>query len=221
MNDYSTSTKNSNKNKEKSYNRDFIYTIPSKIFHDESLTFNDVKVYMMIRSFMDTTGDAYPSNNWISRELNMHRVTVIRCINHLIERGYIVKEEINGVRHLRTNSAPLPVKVIEEDDGDKNSNNNDGSYPQVVAPVLPPSSTAATPPSSASATQLDQNTITSKIIKKDFSTKVVDNFFKAPTEQEQKANLEDRKRKGIHELRKLKGAFSDYFNIPTGLLGDR
>ena len=219
MNDYSTSASNSNQNKEKSYNRDFIYTIPSKILQDDTLTFNDVKIYMMIRSFMDTTGDAYPSNNWIANEFNMDRSTVIRSINHLVEKGYVIKEEINGVRHLRINIHPLPQKVIEaEEVADKHDLNGNESYPHPVAPVPPPRRTAATPPRRTAATQLDQNIITSKIIKKDFSIKSVDNFFRAPTEKQQKEQFEECKRIAIREIRKIKDSFSDYFNEPTGLL---
>lgn len=203
MNNYSTSASNSNKNKEKSYTRDFIYTIPSKVFHDDSLTLNDMKVYMMVRSFMDTTGNAYPSNNWISDELKMHRVTVIRCINRLIEKGYIVREEIKGTRHLRINISPLPEKSIGSDENYQKGNNCE-TYPQVVAPALPPSSASATPPSSASATQLDQTTITSKIIKSDFSIKSVDNFFRAPTDKQQKEEFESSKKIGMREIKKIR-----------------
>ncbi len=201
MSNYNTSKTNANQNKEKSYNRDFIYTVPSKIFHDKDLTFNEVKVYMMIRSFMDTTGDAYPSNNWIAEEFDMHRVTVIRCINRLVEKNYIVKEDINGVRHLRINTIPLPQKIIASDDFEKN---DDKSYPHLVAPTLPPSSAHATPPSSAHATQLDQTSITSKIIKRDFSKKSVDKIFKAPPERQQKEEFESCKEIGMQHIAKAK-----------------
>jgi biotin operon repressor len=214
VNDYSTSNKkNTSKNKEKSYNRDFIYTIPSKILHDESLTFNDVKVYMMVRSFMDTTGDAYPSNNWIANEFNMDRRTVIRSINHLIEKGYVIKEEINGVRHLRINITPLPQKVIELDEPEDNDDQNGNkSYPHPVSPVSPPRVTAVTPPSVTAVTQLDQTLITSKIIKNDFSIKSVDNFFKAPTEQQQKEELEEGRRIWMNGMKKLR----EILGVPEG-----
>jgi len=50
-------------------NRDFVYNIPEKVLFDNSLTINDLKVYAIVRSFMDTTGTAFPSNNWIANKL--------------------------------------------------------------------------------------------------------------------------------------------------------
>ena len=145
----------------------------------------------MIRSFMDTSGGAYPSNNWVSDSLNMHRVTVIRCINRLIKKGYIIKNYVNGTRHLSIKITSLPQKIIapipsssdhtitppSDHTITKKANHLKGNH--LVAPALPPSSASATPPSSASATQLDQTLITSKSINTyvDFSEKGgVDNF---------------------------------------------
>lgn len=210
MNKYSTSQDNSNKNQQKSYNRDFIYTIPSKVLHDDSLTLNDIKIYMMVRSFMDTTGDAYPSNNWIANEMKMDKRTVIRSISHLVEKGYLIREEIHGVRHLRINCAPLPEKVIEPDENDKNDNK---SYPHPVTFVSPPRDSRVTPPRDSRVTQLDQTTITSKIIKSDFSKKSVDNFFIAGSETERNKEWESCKRIALREIEKLK-ANIDFLNVP-------
>lgn len=146
-----------NVKEEKPYHREFIYNLPETIFFDTDLTINDLRVYGVIRSFMDTRGDAYPSNNWIARRLQIHRTTAITCINRLIGKDYIVKEDIKGHRHLRIKINPIPQKVLAPD--------SDLVTPTLVVPTLPPSSAATTPPSSAHATQLDQTTITSKNIK--------------------------------------------------------
>ena len=144
-------------NPEKPYHREFVYNLPETIFFDTDLTINDLRVYGVIRSFMDTRGDAYPSNNWIARRLNIHRTTAITCINRLIKKDYILKEDIKGHRHLRIKTHPIPQEIIAPIDSDL-------AITPLVAPALPPSSGRTTPPSSASATQLDQTLIRSKNI---------------------------------------------------------
>lgn len=116
---------NNNTNPEKSYNRQFVYNIPENILFDEDLSFTDIKLYAVIRSFMDTTGDAYPSNNWIAKKLSIDRTTAIRSINRLCKKFYLIREDINGHRHLK-----ISVSSIRE---------------EVVASTPPPSGTDATP----------------------------------------------------------------------------
>src|SRR3990167_9878995 len=122
--------------------RDFIYTVPSKIMHDNDLSLNDMKVYMIVRSFMDTTGSCYASNNWIASDLGIHRTTVIDCIKKLIKKNYLVRSEVNGQRYLAVNYTP----ILEE----------------VVVSTLPPSSLETTPPSSLETTQYNTNIINTK-----------------------------------------------------------
>lgn len=126
-------------------NRDFIYTIPSKIMHDNDLSLNDIKIYMIVRSFMDTAGSCYASNNWIASNLRIHRTTVIECIKNLIQKTYLVRTEVNGQRYLSVNYTPCPMEV--------------------VVSTLPPSSLQTTPPSSVETTQYNSNIINTKNIK--------------------------------------------------------
>ena len=94
----------SNVNNEISHPTEFDYftpTIPNRIAFDLSLTIHDLRVYMIVNSFAHTTGDAYASNNWIAKKLGITTRSVIRSINTLCEKKYIVREEINGHRHLR------------------------------------------------------------------------------------------------------------------------
>lgn len=94
----------SNVNKETSHPTEFDYftpTIPNRIAFDLSLTVHDLRVYMVVNSFAHTTGDAYASNAWIAKKLGITSRSVIRSINTLCKKQYIVREEINGHRHLR------------------------------------------------------------------------------------------------------------------------
>lgn len=95
---------------------------------------------------MDTTGNAYPSNGWIAKKLNIARRNVIVNINKLISKGYIEKLDHNGTRFLRIRlSKGIPEDVmIASSGGDDN----------------------ITDDSDASVTQLDQTIITSKVINK-------------------------------------------------------
>lgn len=126
--------------------RDFIYTVPERIFLDNSLSLNELKIYMIIRSFMDTTGKAYPSNKWVADKLGINSRNTIHNINKLLEKGYIERIEHNGRRFLRIK---LSIGVEE-----------------VVSPASPPHVASDTPPHVASDTLLYQtNIITKKDLK--------------------------------------------------------
>ena len=97
------------------FNRDFIYTVPHTVLMDPNMSLLDLKVYMIIRSFMDTTGDAYPTNGWIATRLRVHPVSVSRSISYLVRKGYILRfEDDDGYRHL-TVGRPVPQSVAFED----------------------------------------------------------------------------------------------------------
>jgi DNA-binding MarR family transcriptional regulator len=92
------------------HSRDFIYTCPAKVLDDNSLSLNDLKIYMKIRSFMDTTGEAYPSNSWFAKSLNIDSRSVRRCITKLVSKGYIERFTRDEKRYLRVKQTP----IIEE-----------------------------------------------------------------------------------------------------------
>lgn len=92
-----------------SYNRDFIYIIPQTIFLDLTLHLVDIRVYGLVRSFMDTTKDAYFSNSWAAKKLNVDPLTISRSISKLIKKGYLHRIEVDNQRHL------LVGKPIKED----------------------------------------------------------------------------------------------------------
>ncbi len=99
------------------HKRDFIYTCPAKVLHDPSITTNELKIYMMIRSFMDTTGVAYPSNKWLAEHLGINPRNTVHNINKLVSKGYLERIEENGKRFL---SIPRQ-KILEEDMSQKTS----------------------------------------------------------------------------------------------------
>lgn len=122
--------------------RDFIYTIPESILFDDRITDLDRKIYMIIRSFMDTTGSCYASNNWVASKLKIDRRSVIRCIDRLENAGYIIRSIENEQRYLKIKY----TKCIEE----------------VVTLQSPPSDSTVTPPSDSTVTQLVSNIIITK-----------------------------------------------------------
>lgn len=151
-------------------NRDFIYTVPEKIFNDTTLSINDLKIYMIIRSFMDTTGHAYPSNNWIAKRLGIDRRSVITCINNLLLKNYIVRKQVNERRYLSINTISMPEEVVISRSLGGDLEITGGGDLEI--------------------TQLDQNTITSKIINS-LSQEEFDleqNLY-TESEQQQKARL--------------------------------
>jgi len=126
------------------FNRDFIYSIPSKILFNYDLTFLEIKVYMIIRSFMDTTGDCYPSNNWIAEICKVEKRSIIRAINSLVDKSLIERITIKNQRYLVIKRTPLPDEGV--------------TFPS------PPSDTGVTPPRDTDVTQLDQNNINTNIL---------------------------------------------------------
>lgn len=200
MSNYNTSKTNSNQKEENFYKRNFVYNIPLQIFDDTTLTINDFKIIMIVRSFIDTTGQAFMSNNWISDRLNIERRTVITCLNRLVEKGYLVREEINGKRYLKVK---IPA-ILEEIEDEKLSTDNTNKVNKLVITRSPPSDLAITPPSDLAITLLDQTSTTSNILKRDFSKKSGDNFFRAPSERQQKEEFESCKKIGMEAMSKAR-----------------
>lgn len=179
-------------------NRDFIYTVPESILFDSDLTLNDLKLYMIVRSFMDTTGSAYPSNNWIASKLGVDRSTAIRCLNRLIKKNYLVKIEKNNHRYLTTFQSICSQEV--------------------VAPTPPPSGTSATPPSGMNATQLVSNISSSKIIGKDTSGSSSSTAFAVDYEYQETLYQAPDKPSSIKALTTQDLLQNNPHNIPENLL---
>jgi DNA-binding Lrp family transcriptional regulator len=127
-----------------SFNREFIYTSPDSVLFHPEMRFLEFKIYSIIRSFMDTTGSAYPSNNWLANKCGVDRSSVIRALNRLVKLGFIKKITKNNHRYLVVNYTYCPEHLVTQ--------------------TPPPSDLNATPPSDLNATQLDQTIITSKDI---------------------------------------------------------
>ena len=178
-----TSTKKEN-NSEDFYRLNFTYSVQRSVFKDHTLTINDLKIYMIVRSFTATTGDAYPSNNWIANELEIDRRTVITCINRLIEKDYLIKYDIKGKRHLSVKVPSIPQEIIAPNEEEKLSTEGDPNVTQLVIARSLPSDHTITPPSDLAITLLNKNIINLKNINKKsnksacFANKSVDNFSK-------------------------------------------
>lgn len=91
--------------------RQFIYNIPESVLFDNSLVLTDVRIYMIVRSFMDTTGQAFFSNDWAAKKLNVDPRTVRRSIARLVEREHLHREDDNNLRYL---TIKLKVKTDPE-----------------------------------------------------------------------------------------------------------
>lgn len=165
------------------YTRDFIYTCPSRVFKDNSLTKNELSIYMIVRSFMDSTGSAYPSNNWIASEIDCSRATVIRAINKLVDKSYLYRIEINGRRHL-TFTMPILEELVSP-------------VIRGVSPVIRGGITGDTGGGITSDTQLDHTTITSKIITLSKQTEIEQKLFINSEQQRQALILKEECRKEV------------------------
>lgn len=74
--------------------RDFIYSCPERVFNDHTLTLNEFRVYLIYRSFMDSTDDdSYPSKvDLLKKKFDIDESEVFKCIDNLVEKGYMEKE---------------------------------------------------------------------------------------------------------------------------------
>lgn len=85
-----------------SHNRGFVYNIPQNVLEDLSLNGTDLRVYAYVRSFMDTTGEAFFSNQWAADRLDLDPLTISRSVSKLCEKGHIERfeDEKTGQRYL-------------------------------------------------------------------------------------------------------------------------
>lgn len=130
------------------FQRDYIYTIPESVFDDRTLEKNHLKIYMFVRAMIEGRNKScWASNGWFANKLNIDRRSVIRCINHLIARGHLIKKIINDKRYLDISRTPL----LYTDEPDC----SDG----VVTQMSPPRDTDVTPPSDTDVTQTNNSYI--------------------------------------------------------------
>lgn len=127
--------------------RDFINNVPDKVLYHPEMTILKIRVYSIVRSFMDTTGQAYCSNNWIATKCGVERNAVITSINALVEHGFLKKEVVNGQRYLFVVTKPLGI-TLDPPGIPENTPQYSGEYP----------------PSILKNTQLDTKDIVSKSI---------------------------------------------------------
>ena len=103
----------------KIYSRQFIYTIPESILFDTDLTDIDKKIYMIIRSFMDTTGKAYPPNGWLADKIKCDSRSITRGVDKLLKKKYIrLNPDSNGREFLL--GSPVPASIVEPPKTDMN-----------------------------------------------------------------------------------------------------
>lgn len=107
------------------YTPSFVYMIPKEILFNPKLTFVDVKVYAMVRSFMDSGRNCYPTNSWIAKNLNVAPRTVRASLEHLCKLCYLERITIEGRRYIKT------VHAIERDDISTDSKNVGGGDLQI------------------------------------------------------------------------------------------
>lgn len=99
------------------------FILPNSVFSDMTLNGSLLRIYMLIYSFMHTTGVAYPSNKWIASKVGIDERRVRDNISKLVEKGYIERVIINDKRHLKIKTNPMPDP---QDLNDKPSNQDGG-----------------------------------------------------------------------------------------------
>lgn len=123
------------------YGRAFNYNIPSYVLLDSTLTLVDLRTYALVRSFIDTTGKAYPSNKWFADKIGVDPRTIPNSCARLEQKGYLKRVfDENGKRYF-TVGQPIPEEVVSQPKHD----------PKITPPMK-----HGSPPHDRTITQLDQ-----------------------------------------------------------------
>ncbi len=91
-------------------NRVFNNSIPDTVMFHPEIMLLDLRIYAIIKSFMDTHNACFPSNKWLSTKLNVHQNSIPRSITKLETLGFVERLEINGQRQLVTKQYPIALK---------------------------------------------------------------------------------------------------------------
>ncbi len=182
------------------FKRDFIYTIPESVLFDPELTLIEFRLYMIIRSFMDTTGTAYPSNAWFARQLGIYPRSVPRCLKKLEDRKHICRISVDGKRYLVTGK-PIPAAKVEAPE----LTSVEGGVTDDMGGCHPGHGGDVTPD-----IQLDHNNIISKIIdhEDDNYKKQNASAAKRATIPQRIAKLDYHEQALVDKLKTFKGMFA-------------
>jgi len=85
-------------------NKQLLYTCPTLVFDDESLTIDELKIYMVLHFIMDASCTVYASSQWIANRLNLNQRHVISCVYSLIDKGCITWASTYDRKILRIHS---------------------------------------------------------------------------------------------------------------------
>lgn len=184
-------------------NREFIYTITESVLFDKNITDLDRKIYMIIRSFMDTTGSCFASNDWVAKKLEIEGRSVVRSIGRLEKQGYVIRFTENDQRYLKINYSKF----------------SDTESPPPMTLQSPPHDPTVTPPHDPTVTQLVSNINNTKYIK-NISAKAPipeKNGLANPDFEYQETlyKKEDKKPTGLKEITK-----DNPHNIPMELIDE-
>lgn len=155
--------------------RAFIYTCPDRVFDDKSLSLNELRIYMMVRSFLDSTGTAYPSNQWIAERLNIEPRSARRCVTNLVEKGHLFRVFIDSRRYLTIINPAFSAQVFEDNEGENDPilpQNNRGKMPLGEDTVCPGGGDTVCPGGEdTECPPITSKVIISKMIKRDKSAR--------------------------------------------------
>lgn len=91
---------------------EFLYACPSEVFYDNSISFHELKLYMVLYSIMDSSGVVYANSEWISNKLGFGvRYTKV-CVFSLIEKGYVKFIKVGERHKLKVKDLKVPYKIV-------------------------------------------------------------------------------------------------------------
>lgn len=87
-----------------------VVVFPVDIFNVEGLTIHEQMTYIVLQSFTNAHDNtAFPSYETIASKARMSKRQAIRCVNSLIEKGLIIKEERKSHKNPNENTSNMYV----------------------------------------------------------------------------------------------------------------
>jgi len=83
------------------YGVQYFTNIPDRVLYDKDLNLSDIRVYAIIKSYIDSGHKVYTSNGYLAKKLGCSIRTVISCLNSLTKKKYIRKISRSGQRYLK------------------------------------------------------------------------------------------------------------------------
>jgi hypothetical protein len=91
---------------------EFLYACPSAVFFDNSITFDDMRMYMILYSIKDTSGVVYADSAWLANRIGFGIPYTKLCVKSLVSKGYVQFIKREGKANIKVVDLKVPYKIV-------------------------------------------------------------------------------------------------------------